>query len=81
MQEQQPFSLLLSAYPQQQILIKFMMPLLLLQAKDALEARQSVIHLTTGCKDLDTLLRGGLETGTITEIFGEFRTGAAQREI
>ena len=34
--------------------------------------------LTTGSKDLDGLLKGGVETGSITEIFGEFRTGKTQ---
>ena len=47
-------------------------------AKEALEARQAVVHLTTGCKELDQLLRGGIETGAITELFGEFRTGKTQ---
>lgn len=42
------------------------------------EKRQSVIHLTTGSKSLDTLIGGGMETGSITEIFGEFRTGKTQ---
>ena len=39
------------------------------------EKRQSMVHLTTGSASLDTLLGGGMETGSITEIFGEFRTG------
>lgn len=29
-------------------------------------------------KELDKLLGGGVETGSITEIFGEFRTGKTQ---
>ncbi|CAG8595278.1 10584_t:CDS:2 [Paraglomus occultum] len=36
------------------------------------------IHLTTGAKELDKLLDGGIETGSITELFGEFRTGKSQ---
>jgi RecA/RadA recombinase len=40
--------------------------------------RQNVIHLTTGSSELDKLLGGGFETGSITEIFGEFRTGKTQ---
>jgi len=40
--------------------------------------RAEVIHLTTGSKELDKLLGGGIETGSITEIFGEFRTGKTQ---
>lgn len=40
--------------------------------------RQDICHLTTGAAELDGLLRGGIETGSITEIFGEFRTGKTQ---
>jgi DNA repair protein RAD51 len=36
------------------------------------------IMITTGSTDLDTLLGGGIETGSLTEIFGEFRTGKTQ---
>lgn len=42
------------------------------------EARQSIVKLTTGSSKLDELLGGGIETGSITEIFGEFRTGKTQ---
>jgi DNA repair protein RAD51 len=31
-----------------------------------------------GSKELDNLLGGGIETGSLTEIFGEFRTGKTQ---
>ena len=34
--------------------------------------------ITTGSSDLDNLLGGGIETGSLTEIFGEFRTGKTQ---
>lgn len=40
--------------------------------------RQSVINLTTGSTEFDKLLGGGIETGSLTEIFGEFRTGKTQ---
>jgi DNA repair protein RAD51 len=40
--------------------------------------RSEIIYLTTGSAELDKLLGGGLETGAITEIFGEFRTGKTQ---
>ena len=40
--------------------------------------RSELICLTTGSKQLDTLLGGGVETGSITEVFGEFRTGKSQ---
>merc|ERR1719354_1050373 len=38
------------------------------------QRRAEIIQVTTGSKELDKLLQGGLETGSITEIFGEFRT-------
>ncbi len=34
--------------------------------------------ISTGSKNLDELLGGGIETGAITELFGEFRTGKTQ---
>ena len=40
-----------------------------------LEQRKDQVYLSTGSKQLDTLLGSGIETGSITEIFGEFRTG------
>jgi len=40
--------------------------------------RQDLCMLTTGSRELDALLKGGIETGSITEIFGEFRTGKTQ---
>ena len=43
--------------------------------------RAEIIHLTTGSKELDKLLGGGIETGSITELFGEFRTGMPPQQI
>ncbi|KAF0986839.1 hypothetical protein HZS_2686 [Henneguya salminicola] len=40
--------------------------------------RSEIIQISTGSKELDKLLNGGIETGSITEIFGEFRTGKTQ---
>lgn len=40
--------------------------------------RSEIINLTTGSQELDKLLGGGLETGSLTEMFGEFRTGKTQ---
>ena len=37
-------------------------------AADALEDRKSLVTLTTGSVELDKLLEGGVETGSITEI-------------
>lgn len=47
-------------------------------AGDYHKTRQDLLYLTTGSKLLDELLGGGIETGSITEIFGEFRTGKTQ---
>ncbi len=41
-------------------------------------ATKSRVRITTGCKALDAILGGGLETGSVTEVFGEFRTGKTQ---
>lgn len=40
--------------------------------------RSEIIQLTTGSKEFDKMLQGGVETGSITELFGEFRTGKTQ---
>jgi DNA repair protein RAD51 len=40
--------------------------------------RSELICITTGSNQLNALLGGGIETGSITEIFGEFRTGKSQ---
>lgn len=47
-------------------------------ATDFHKRRSELICLTTGSKLLDAMLGGGIETGSITEIFGEFRTGKSQ---
>jgi len=47
-------------------------------ATECHQARGEIIHLTTGSTVLDKLLLGGIETGSITELFGEFRTGKSQ---
>lgn len=39
---------------------------------------RALVTLTTGSVELDKLLEGGIETGSITEVFGEFRTGKTQ---
>jgi meiotic recombination protein DMC1 len=43
-----------------------------------LEQRKRVVKITTGSTALDTLLGGGMESMSITEAFGEFRTGKTQ---
>ena len=50
-------------------------------ATTKLEGMKDIIMISTGSKDLDTLLAGGIETGSLTEIFGEFRTGQFQNTL
>ena len=45
----------------------------------ALENRKKILKLTTGSKELDKLLGGGLETCSITECYGAF--GSAKTQI
>jgi DNA repair protein RAD51 len=47
-------------------------------ATTRLEGMQDTILISTGSSDLDNLLGGGIETGSLTELFGEFRTGKTQ---
>ena len=42
------------------------------------QRRQDMIYIKTGSTELDKLLGGGIETGSVTEVFGEFRTGKTQ---
>jgi len=42
------------------------------------ERRQHVGKITTGSRNLDRLLGGGVETQAITEVFGAYRTGKTQ---
>jgi DNA repair protein RAD51 len=59
-------------------IVKSMVPMDFKTAADALEDRKALVTLTTGSTELDKLLEGGVETGSITEVFGEFRTGKTQ---
>ncbi|PAV66554.1 hypothetical protein WR25_22559 [Diploscapter pachys] len=40
--------------------------------------RSQMVQIRTGSAALDRVLGGGIETGSITEIYGEFRTGKTQ---
>lgn len=59
-------------------IVKQLVPMEFKTAADALEDRKSLVTLTTGSTELDKLLEGGIETGSLTEVFGEFRTGKTQ---
>lgn len=45
---------------------------------DLMKKRESVEKINTGCKNFDTLLAGGVETGAITECFGPYGSGKTQ---
>ena len=45
---------------------------------EVLEKRKTMKKITTGSKELDNLLGGGVETQAITELFGEFGSGKTQ---
>ncbi|MFX1420127.1 MAG: DNA repair and recombination protein RadA [Promethearchaeota archaeon] len=47
-------------------------------AEDVWEHRKNIARVTTGSQELDDLLGGGVETGSVIEFFGEFRTGKTQ---
>lgn len=47
-------------------------------ASELYERRKTIGHITTGSKELDELLGGGVETQAITEVFGEFGSGKSQ---
>jgi len=55
-----------------------LVPMRMVSAAEMLQMRRNMITLTTGASQLDALLGGGVETGQITEIFGEFRCGKTQ---
>lgn len=55
-----------------------LVPMNFISAAEMHKTRQDVIQIGTGSKELDKLLQGGIETGSITELFGEFRTGKTQ---
>jgi DNA repair protein RAD51 len=55
-----------------------MVPMGFTSAVSYIQSRKEIIMLTTGAREFDKLLGGGFETGSITELFGEFRTGKTQ---
>ena len=45
---------------------------------ELVELRKNIRKLTTGCSSLDSLLGGGIETQSLTELYGEFGSGKSQ---
>ncbi len=48
------------------------------KAKEVMERRKNVKRISLGSEDLDDLLGGGVETQSITEVYGEFGCGKTQ---
>jgi len=46
--------------------------------EDILKKREQIIKITTGCKAFDDMLGGGFESGSISEVFGEFGSSKTQ---
>ncbi|ODN92062.1 meiotic recombinase Dmc1 [Cryptococcus wingfieldii CBS 7118] len=55
-----------------------MLPPPFLTGTEIADKRQNVVYITTGSKSVDAMLGGGIATQSITEIFGEYRTGKTQ---
>ena len=49
-----------------------------IDGNQALRKRESIQKITTGSSKLDGFLYGGIETGAITELYGEFGSGKSQ---
>lgn len=49
-----------------------------LSIRELRESRKSMIKVATKCRAFDNMLKGGVETEAITEIYGEFGTGKTQ---
>jgi len=47
-------------------------------AEKILERRKNIAKITTGSKNLDSLLGGGIETQAITEMYGQYGSGKSQ---
>lgn len=71
-------ALIVAPAPPYTIIVSGLIDIGFTTALDVQQRRNELIYITTGSRDLDTLLGGGIETGSITELFGEFRCGKTQ---
>ncbi len=55
-----------------------LVPMGFTSASEVHRVRQNITYISTGSAELDKILNGGFETGSITELYGEFRTGKSQ---
>ena len=49
-----------------------------IKGDELVKLRKETTQMTTGCRSLDRLLEGGLDTKSITEFYGEFGSGKSQ---
>ncbi|KAI9009011.1 putative meiotic recombination-related protein, partial [Phycomyces nitens] len=49
-----------------------------ISATEVSHQRQKIYRISTGSKQFDSLIGGGVQTMSITEVFGEYRTGKTQ---
>ncbi len=47
-------------------------------AAEVLDNRKAMDRFTTGCEQFDEMIGGGVETRSLIEVYGEFRTGKTQ---
>lgn len=47
-------------------------------ATDQADIRKKVMSISTGSRNFDAMLGGGIQTMSISEVFGEFRCGKTQ---
>ncbi|CAL1370559.1 unnamed protein product [Linum trigynum] len=55
-----------------------LVPLGFTSASELHVQKLNLVQITSGSRDLDKILEGGIETGSITELYGEFRSGKTQ---
>ncbi|MGD9131111.1 MAG: DNA repair and recombination protein RadA [Candidatus Bathyarchaeota archaeon] len=53
-------------------------PLQFIRGDELVKMRRNILHLTTGSSMLDNLLKGGIESQSITEFYGEYGSGKSQ---
>ncbi|CAI0401945.1 unnamed protein product, partial [Linum tenue] len=55
-----------------------LVPLGFTSASELHVQKLNLVQITSGSRELDKILEGGIETGSITELYGEFRSGKTQ---
>ena len=55
--------------------VQFAVKMCFTNALILLKSSRQSLKITTGCDDVDKLLRGGIKKGVITEVYGEAGSG------